>query len=376
MKEKRQAEVAAEKEKARLEKEEKRKSKDGKPGRFTAFLGKDAAGAAGAAVVSAGAAGVSAGATAEVIPTTAEEARPGTAETNRSAAVEHEAGETDLTSPGREDATQEEPQSPEPPSPDAEAKKEPVSPAPVSPDEVTSPKGDSRVKSWFKSRFRSTSKTQADLDESPATVGNATTATATKAEADDGKARSDSMRDMETAQGQLLSRHSEKRLSQQLEIAVPRSVLCLPPAKISLQSSSKPVHCPSNPSQERARQSRRQGCQQKVLLQKTWSPTVNRADARDSAKSFFPRLSETRTRTNPFRKNSESIRQPSQSLLSRRQTRRTPGLTRILRRQETRLPKKHLPLRRSWATFQGHRVARGREAGSPRIYEDRCTLIE
>ena len=187
-KERRQAAEAEQKEKARLEKEEKRKSKDNKPGRFTVILGKSGATAAGSV-------GVATGAT---VATAEETARPGTADTERS--VADEGAETvdpsSPRSPVYED-TREEAISPEPPSSPEEDRKaeEDRTADPTSP---TSPKGDSKVKSWFKSRFRSTSKTENDLDNRPITSDSTTVAAVTKTGSDE-EAKPDSDSDRNVA---------------------------------------------------------------------------------------------------------------------------------------------------------------------------------
>jgi hypothetical protein len=192
-KEKRQAEAAAAKEKARLEKEEKRRSKDDKQGRFTSLLGRGGATAAGAT-------GVATGAT---VATAEAAATPATAVEEPSTAAEPITKTTESASPAVDRVAREEPESPEiPSSPEEDRFKDaPSSPTPASPNEVsspTSPKGDSKVKSWFKSRFRSTSKTQDD-SETPF-AETETGASATRREEETTPIpRSDSMRDVAMA---------------------------------------------------------------------------------------------------------------------------------------------------------------------------------
>ena len=240
-------ETAATKEKARLEKEEKRKSKDNKPGRFAGILGKSGTAAAGSVGV----------ATEATVAAAEAAARPGTADAEHGAVEAADHAEvksaeippspeglpsvyTQVTSPAspmspvppespKEDfnpvyhqvTSTSGPTSPGPPeSPKEDFKDAPTSPetsdgvtspistkeevtAPISAkDEVTSPtspKGDSKVKSWFKSRFRSTSKTEND----PAPRSNVSESTppviTTKIGDEEDKPRSDSMRDVAMA---------------------------------------------------------------------------------------------------------------------------------------------------------------------------------
>ena len=187
-----------EKEKARLEKEEKRKSQDTKPSRFSGILGRGAGGAvAGGAAVGAGAAGAAETATDGARPATskADGTEPTRAEddeeesdddVNDDDENDEEARPTTGTSKYSADDSDEDKAKDErvpdtTPIMDGAAEPEPVSepvavPAAVSPDETPtspiSPKGDSKVRSWFKSRFRTPSKTQNDLGEKPAEIGD------------------------------------------------------------------------------------------------------------------------------------------------------------------------------------------------------------
>lgn len=174
-------EAAAAKEKARLEKEESRKSKDNKSGRFTSVLGKGGLAAGGGTAVAAGA----------TVETAADSALPHSTEAGRFQTAEEGVEREDTPRLAESDS----PKSPDTTSPEIERQKEQTSPTPFSPNDASSPK-DSKVRSWFKSHFRSTSKTQAEQNDGPAATD---TAAVSKDVPDEDKPRSDSIRDVAMA---------------------------------------------------------------------------------------------------------------------------------------------------------------------------------
>jgi hypothetical protein len=191
-KEKRNAEAAEAKEKARVEKEERQRAKeeenkDKKPSRFGGFIGKTGTVAAGAAV---GAAGVVAGAATSAV----DKMRPATADSGKGEGLRDDEPGSPVSpeSPASPQVARDDQVSPEPSSPEAGREQVPASPTPDAPE---SPK-DSRMRSWFKTRFRSASKTQKDEDFPKAADDTAEPAVA----ADDTDVRrSDSMRDVALA---------------------------------------------------------------------------------------------------------------------------------------------------------------------------------
>jgi hypothetical protein len=193
-KEKRNAEAAEAKEKARVEKEERQRAKeeenkDKKPSRFGGFIGKTGTVAAGAAV---GAAGVVAGAATSAV----DKIRPGTADSGKGEGLRDDEPGSPVSpeSPASPQVARDDQVSPEPSSPEAGREQVPASPTPDAPE---SPK-DSRMRSWFKTRFRSASKTQKDEDF-PKAADEAEPAVATEAAEDTDARRSDSMRDVALA---------------------------------------------------------------------------------------------------------------------------------------------------------------------------------
>lgn len=175
----------AAKERERVAKEENRKSKDGKGSRFAGLFGTAGAGAATATAAAAGGAATEA---LEVtsspkptdvhFPTTVpqpEEAPADSQETDAPVPAQGATVVEDTPAPAAETVDREEPTGARAPT------DEPITAVPAedtTPQATPTPKGDSKVKSWIKSRFRTSSKAQKDMEEDnarkPGFIGGAT----------------------------------------------------------------------------------------------------------------------------------------------------------------------------------------------------------
>ncbi|RMZ92680.1 hypothetical protein DV736_g112, partial [Chaetothyriales sp. CBS 134916] len=192
-KERRQAEAAAEKEKARLDKEEKRKSREGKPYRFGGLLSKGAVGAVGTVGTS----------TAETVagaqPTSSSvhQATDGTGDeedgAGAGAAGEERAAIGTSKDPPEDAKVRGQAEPPKETVPAAEAATVGEGDLATSPElPASQAKGDSKVRSWFKTHFKASSKAQTGQEEKLAKKDVTTTQEAPQR-------RSGSMRDVALA---------------------------------------------------------------------------------------------------------------------------------------------------------------------------------